>query len=72
MDNRSFRKVLVSGMALLKKFQRPSLWIYLTKLAHLTARRSISNHICKRILPIKEPEPEPEPEPDINIQDSGI
>ena len=35
MDNRSFLNVLVRGMALLKKLQRPTLWIYLSLNWHI-------------------------------------
>ena len=57
MDNRSFRKVLVRGMALLKKLQRPilvTLDLFKSKLAHQTPRQSISNHIRNRILLISD------------------
>ena len=61
MDNRSFLNVLVRGMALLKKLQRPTLWIYLSLIWHIRPHANLSainDHICERILLITEPEPE--------------
>ena len=42
MDNRSFLNVLVRGMALLKKLQRPTLWIYLSLNRHIRPHADLS------------------------------
>ena len=42
MDNRSILNVLVREMALLKKLQRPTLWIYLSLNWHIRPHADLS------------------------------